>query len=157
MSNQIIQSTSTEPIFKALIKEKVDPEMAQKATEAIRNLAGENVHIEMSARFNVQDAIIKNFQTEMEARFDVQDAIIKNFHTEMEARFDVQDSTIKGLRTDMEARFNVQDAAIKNLNSAMEFQYKSLNSQYRLLIWIIGTSAAMILGLDILNRYFPAG
>ena len=139
MSNQIIQSTSTEPIFKALIKEKVDPEMAQKATEAIRNLAGENVHIEMSARFNVQDAIIKNF------------------HTEMEARFDVQDSTIKGLRTDMEARFNVQDAAIKNLNSAMEFQYKSLNSQYRLLIWIIGTSAAMILGLDILNRYFPAG
>ncbi len=82
----------------------------------------------------------------MSARFDVQDAIIKNFHTEMEARFEVR-----------EARFNVQDAAIKNLNSAMEFQYKSLNSQYRLLIWIIGTSAAMILGLDILNRYFPAG
>ena len=94
MSNQIIQSTSTEPIFKALIKDKVDPEMAQKATEAIRNLAGENVHIEMSARFNVQDAIIKNFHTEMEARFEVQ-----------------------------EARFNVQDAAIKSLNSAMEFQY----------------------------------
>ncbi len=112
MSNQIIQSTSTEPIFKALIKDKVDPEMAQKATEAIRNLAGENVHIEMSARFNVQDAIIKNFHTEMEARFEVQ-----------EARFDVQDSTIKGLRTGMEARFNVQDAAIKSLNSAMEFQY----------------------------------
>ena len=69
MSNQIIQSISIEPIFKALIKEKVDPEMARKATEAIRNLAGQNVHIEMSVRFDVQDAIIKNFQTDMETRF----------------------------------------------------------------------------------------
>ena len=69
MSNQIIQSTSTEPIFKALIKDKVDPEMAQKATEAIRNLAGENVHIEMSARFNVQDAAIKSLNSAMEFQY----------------------------------------------------------------------------------------
>ncbi len=69
MSNQIIQSTSTEPIFKALIKDKVDPEMAQKVTEAIRNLAGENVHIEMSARFNVQDAAIKSLNSAMEFQY----------------------------------------------------------------------------------------
>ncbi len=69
MSNQIIQSTSIEPIFKALIKDKVDPEMAQKATEATRNLAGENVHIEMSARFNVQDAAIKSLNSAMEFQY----------------------------------------------------------------------------------------
>ena len=81
-------SDSTNDIYDAFVDAGTESTLAHRATENIRNLAGQNILAHMNARFDTFQANVDARFTKVDARFDV-----------MDARFDGVEGQLKTLTT----------------------------------------------------------